>query len=79
MRYFATWKGNGKMINIKCEICGEPAYSHTRSGLQTKGRKTRLCKQCDKKVIADIKKATQNELKKLKKALGGDITIEIKL
>ena len=66
------------MTNIKCEICGEPAYSHTRSGLQTKGRKTRLCKQCDKKAIATIKKVEQDTLKKLKKALGGDIKIDIK-
>ena len=54
----------------KCEFCGDPASLTTQSGLKTKGRLTKLCKQCDKKA----KDAIEGALEALKTKLKAEIS-----
>ena len=58
----------------KCEFCGDPASLTTQSGLKTKGRLTKLCKQCDKKAKDAIDKAIQDAFKELKTKLEPEIS-----
>ena len=68
-------KGNGKMINMKCEFCGKPAsLTATKSGLKTKSMPTKLCQQCDKKAKDAIDTAIQDAFKELKTKLEPEIS-----